>query len=195
MIRLLAATVLVLLPSAALAQRVDTRRSEVTKSADGTMCRFNGVSGLQLSEPLGAAPGAVWELNAIEAGANRRVNLLFLFLQGGNGAFGVAAKPLGIDLGDPALTARVASATLSLDDNPQSFAFVRKAEAEGPDLLFTGDPDRFVEILAETQTARLELALEPGASPVTFHWNVRKFRDIPELLDLVHWSCTSPDRG
>jgi hypothetical protein len=36
---------------------------------------------------------------------------------------------------------------------------------------------------------------ERGKQIARYDWDVHKLRDIPELLDLVHWSCTSPDRG
>jgi hypothetical protein len=34
-----------------------------------------------------------------------------------------------------------------------------------------------------------------GVTIGNFHWDVHKLRDIPELIDLVHWSCAAPDRG
>lgn len=200
-----------LAPLAAHAQRVDTRRIDVEASADHATCRFNAIPELTLDEIPGRPDDsyALWTIPTGDAPHGVRAHMLVIFLTVEERPFGTGAAPLGVWLDPGPAAARVKSLRLEAEGALPSITLEELERSSGPPERFLASVPagaRFFEInsdhwrllnthLESAETLALELVTPSGALLGTAHWDVAKFRRIAELIDLVHWSCTSPDRG
>jgi hypothetical protein len=180
----------------ALAQRVDTRRNDLVQRAAGVAtCRFNAVPELELKEyPAGASfallhksaqgvpPGARLDLvmrYSPEQGHsfNVRRQLLRIRIEGFSNIVRVRievdGKDVGVDLRAPPSDIRDGGDWTDVPEN-RSEAVAAKLEGSKAEAVLLDDNDRVLGRYA---------------------WDIRKLDNIPELLHLVHWSCTSLDRG
>lgn len=170
----------------AMAQRVDTRRYDL-RDVDGiTACKFNAVDGLMLTQ-FAAGPGtnAIWHGEADGA-----------VLDIGYAPQDGSARIVGFDLAvmDPGPAQR--TARLYLDDQATSFALEPGDTDHG--FHFFLDQAQWGDIVQQMMThstARLEMLDASGKLLHSYSWDIFKLRRIPELLDLVHWGCRTPDRG
>lgn len=188
-----------LLPGAAEAQRIDTRRIDIRHLEDGaTSCRFAALPALQ----LGYSATRQNALLGLPAQDSDRANLSIFYKPRAGQPFGVATLSPSIDLAVPAGDPMpyIMHGRLRIDGTGAVFALEGKptptvAGSNGALYSFeTTDPHALATTLAGGRTAQFELLADSGAVGATYRWDVAMLGGIPELLDAVQWSCTSAGR-
>lgn len=186
------------------AQRVDTRRYLVGDQSEGPLCRFTAIPELRLSHrPDSPADLATWQPEGTPVSRARALNLTLLFVRGPEEKALVSA--IGFTLYMPsAFASPPVSARVFVDGNDalETFAFrAGRKPPPGERQLYHVNPvgsldaQRFAGRLAGAKEAAVELLDAKGAVLARYAWDVAEARRIPELLELVHWRCDSPDRG
>ncbi len=196
---LIAAFALASIASPTQAQRVDTRRIDIHIAPIDHFanCAFTAVTGLRLRE-LGTDASfatASWSMPA-KGSDDRGTVLQVSFEREQEDLSKTAVLVAGILVAMPPGAPRPASTHVLLDGNDSGAAFGISDSSSGkyivnpvPKLLSI-----YANRLVRAQTAEPDLFGPSGASLASYRFDVRQLRRIPELLDLVHWSCTSPDR-
>jgi hypothetical protein len=190
----------VLATTPAFAQRVDTRRNTVVIRADHVAtCRFNAIPALELHEYPLTASTALLTQPVSDAPTGTRVDLVMRYAREPGLPFGTRSALLRIHI-DGVPNVR----KLRLSAGGEEIALLGALDTN-PAIVMRG-VDRWTEIPAERQSelaARIaseksiQADLLDGSDRVIgrYHWDTHRLDGIPELLDLVHWGCTNPDRG
>jgi hypothetical protein len=184
----------------ALAQRVDTRRIDIQPGPRPhyDSCNFTAVQNLRLEEYGGGdAARASWTAKAAGA-APHGATLLIGFAPVPGDPSSTEIEKAGAEIEAPDLpddaSAHLfvdgADSGLTLDVAP-SYPRGRRFLAIARD----GERASVVERMIAGTTAEIVLTGPSGAVLGRYGFDVYQLRRIPELLELVLWSCTSPDRG
>lgn len=183
---LLTAGALLLLASPAFAQRVDTRRYDIADNEDSVRCRFRAIDTLGLLVPHGPEGGPIAQWFSAK---DDHALLSIDFVPGAD----KAATVLGLNLAVPQLPGL--ETTRLYIDGKDSHAVLERDDS--PLILFRAF-DGSAALVAQMMTAReirFDLIDARGKTLRGYRWDISKLRRVPELLELVQWSCNSPDRG
>lgn len=190
------------LAGSAHAQRVDTRRTIVPTDDGSVACTFSAIPELELMETGAASPPsavAAWSPRALDTPSGHRYDLKILFTPLDGSTTEANAVPFGIWANDLGRRKGPFDARLSLDGERDPFPLRTvlngKRGAGGMLAIAPADASRFIKAISDSKEATLILVRRDHEPSETHHWDVFPFRRIPELLNLVHWRCTSPDRG
>ena len=196
--RIVLAVIALTAATPALAQRVDTRRMDIHPgpAAHFDNCGFTAVEALRLQEFGEDSSKAVasWFVPAdnVAPGA-ATLHMAFAPVPGDASSTTVAILHAEIRLaGTPA------SARLRIEGQDSKLVLaVAATDAPGRYLVEPRESDRdaMIDWLVAATSAESEPLDRSGASLGRFVFDVHELRRIPELLELVRWRCTSPDRG
>lgn len=190
---ILAASFLALLATPAVAQRIDTRVDEVIETSDGFFCRSHAYPELRISHDWrGGDRAAIWTGQARDSGATDTLHLSARFDPSDSAPFGVAASIPGfqLDLNANPLVRTPRAAYLRIDGVPDPTPLSVDGDRNSVTIAVV---ERLRTVLADRlMTASIvEIDITDGSvSPMRrVGWDVRKLRRIPELLQLINWSC------
>lgn len=182
----------------AAAQRVDTRRYLVGGPGTGQVsCRFTANKYFKLEHaPNGTHSIAEWMAWAAGTEASQGLMLeVVLARRAGTDDAGVAAAGFEIPVARRAFSRPVVSTRILIDglDSGIPTRLERRLRTLRVFPL-EGRAQVFGQRLMDAKTATLELLDGHRALVRSYTWDVDRFDDDVERVQLVHWNCSSPDR-